>query len=100
MKMVDNKSWYKKLGIAMNEADFQKKCETVYGEEGTRLANAIRLSAKNLPGLQFKIIETALFHASASWPPSSFPRGPALKATRHKGRPLGVLPLRQVAFLV
>ena len=26
MKMVDNKSWYKKLGIAMNEAEFRKKC--------------------------------------------------------------------------
>lgn len=64
MKMVDNKSWYKKLGIAMNEADYQKKCETVYGEAGTRLAEAIRPTAKDLPDLQFKIIEIPMFHAS------------------------------------
>ena len=64
MKMVDNKSWYKKLGIAMNEADFRKKCETVYGEAGTRLAEAIRPTAKDLPDLQFKVIEIPMFHAS------------------------------------
>ena len=64
MKMVDNKSWYKKMGIAMNEADYQKKCETVYGEVGTRLAEAIRPTAKDLPDLQFKMIEVPMFHAS------------------------------------
>ena len=64
MKMVDNKSWYKKLGIAMNEADYRKKCETVYGEAGTRLAEAIRPTAKDLPDLQFKMIEIPMFHAS------------------------------------
>ncbi|MBR0172620.1 MAG: carboxylesterase/lipase family protein [Lachnospiraceae bacterium] len=64
MKMVDNKSWYKNLGIVMNEADYQKKCETVYGEEGTRLAEVIRPLAKDLPDLQFKMIEIPMFHAS------------------------------------
>ncbi len=64
MKMVDNRSWYKKLGIAVNEADYQKKCMTVYGEEGTRLAEAIRPAAKDLPDLQFKMIEIPMFHAS------------------------------------
>ena len=64
MKMVDNKSWYKKLGIAMNEADYRKKCETVYGEAGTHLAEAIRPTAKDLPDLQFKMIEIPMFHAS------------------------------------
>ena len=64
MKRVDNKSWYKKLGIVTNEADFQKKCETVYGEAGTRLAETIRPSAKDLPDLQFKMIEIPMFHAS------------------------------------
>ncbi|MBQ8162689.1 MAG: carboxylesterase/lipase family protein [Clostridia bacterium] len=64
MKMVDNKSWYKKLGIAMNEADFQKKCETVYGEAGTRLAEAVRPTTKDLPDLQFKMIKIPMFHAS------------------------------------
>ena len=64
MKMVDNKSWYKRLGIAMTEADFKKKCETVYGGAGTRVAEAIRPTAKDLPDLQFKMIEIPLFHAS------------------------------------
>ena len=64
MKMVDNQSWYKNLGIVMNEADYQKKCATVYGEEGTRLAEAIRPLAKDLPDLQFKMIEIPMFHAS------------------------------------
>ena len=64
MKMVDNRSWYKKLGIALNEADYRKKCETVYGEAGTRLAEALRPTAKDLPDLQFKMIEIPMFHAS------------------------------------
>lgn len=40
------------------------KCRTVYGEAGTRLAEAIRPAAKDLPDLQFKMIEIPMFHAS------------------------------------
>ena len=91
MKMVDNQSWYKNLGIVMNEADYQKKCATVYGEEGTRLAEAIRPLAKDLPDLQFKMIEIPMFHASVLKTLEHFSAG-----TNAYGYRMNYVPAREV----
>lgn len=63
-KMVDNRSWYKSLGVVTKEADFSENCLNRYGVEGLRLAEALRKEYPSLTELQFKMMETP-FHATA-----------------------------------
>ena len=64
LKMVDNRSWYKSLGIATKEADFRKNCLQRYGPEGLRFAEELRKGYPNLIQMQFKMMET-FFHVMA-----------------------------------
>ena len=63
MKMVDNKSWYKGLGIVTKEANFHEKCLKAYGPEGVQFANELRKEYQSLTEMQFKMME-APFHAT------------------------------------
>ena len=64
LEMVNNKSWYKALGIANNESDFQKQTAEKYGEEGLLLAEELRKTYPNVVDVQFKMIKC--FHVGAS----------------------------------
>lgn len=64
LAMVNNKSWYKSLGIVSKEAAFQDKCLQRYGEVGLRFAKELRKEYPNLIQMQFKMMET-FFHVMA-----------------------------------
>ena len=64
LKMVDNKSWYKGLGIAVKESDFREKCFKEYGETGIILADELCKHYKTLTEMQFKMLEMP-FHVTA-----------------------------------
>ncbi|HHU96403.1 MAG TPA: carboxylesterase family protein [Petrimonas sp.] len=64
LEMVNNKSWYKALGIANNESDFQKQTAEKYGEEGLLLAEELRKTYPNVVDVQFKMMEM-FFHVGA-----------------------------------
>ena len=64
LKMINNKSWYKGLGIATKEEDFQKKYLQDYGQEGLRLAKEMGQQYENLIERQFKMMEIP-FHVTA-----------------------------------
>lgn len=64
LKMVDNKSWYKGLGIETKEGDFHKKCLRLYGTDGLRFAEELRKQYPDLIQMQFKMMET-FFHVMA-----------------------------------
>ena len=64
LKMVNNKSWYKGLGIAVKEPDFLEKCLKQYGEAGVILADKLKKQYPSLVEMQFKMMEMP-FHATA-----------------------------------
>lgn len=64
LKMIDNKSWYKGLGIETKEADFLGKCLREFGAEGILLAQELRKEYKSLTEMQFKLMEL-MFHVTA-----------------------------------
>lgn len=64
LKMIDNKSWYKGLGIITEEENFKEKCLREYGSEGVRLAKELRKQYKSLTEIQFKMMELP-FHVTA-----------------------------------
>ncbi|HHW94623.1 MAG TPA: carboxylesterase family protein [Mogibacterium sp.] len=63
MKMVDNKSWYKALGIATKEEKFNKNCLRLYGSDGLILAEELRKKHPELIDMQFKMMEMP-FHVT------------------------------------
>ncbi len=64
LKMVDNKSWYKGLGIAAKDTDFREKCRQDYGEEGIQLSAELSKQYPSLTEMQFKMMEMP-FHVTA-----------------------------------
>lgn len=64
LAMVNNKSWYKGLGIVSKEENFRATCLQRYGEEGLRLAEELKKQYPNLIERQFKMME-APFHVTA-----------------------------------
>lgn len=64
LEMVNNKSWYKGLGIAVKEPDFLEKCLKQYGEAGVSLADELKKQYPSLVEMQFKMMEMP-FHATA-----------------------------------
>lgn len=63
-KMVDNKSWYKALGIVRKEAGFSESCIKSYGLDGLKLAKELRKTNPGLTQMQFKMMEMP-FHVTA-----------------------------------
>ncbi len=64
LKMVDNKTWHKSLGIVSTKETLQEKALRVYGSEGVRLLGELQPEAKSVQDQQFKLIELVMFHSS------------------------------------
>ncbi len=64
LKMVDNKTWHKSLGIVNTREALQEKAQRAYGTEGVRLLNELEPEAKSVQNQQFKLIELVMFHSS------------------------------------
>lgn len=64
LKMVDNKSWHKSLGIVSTEEALEKKAKNTYGEDGIRLLIELKSEARSIQDQQFKLIELVMFHSS------------------------------------
>ncbi|MGI6690800.1 MAG: carboxylesterase family protein [Christensenellales bacterium] len=64
LAMVNNKSWYKGLGIVTKEEVFREKCLQLYGEEGLHFANELQKQYPSLIEMQFRMMETP-FHVTA-----------------------------------
>ncbi len=64
LEMVNNRSWYTGLGIAVRENEFLQTCRSAFGTEGLRLAEELRKEYQDLIKLQFKMREMP-FHATA-----------------------------------
>jgi len=63
-KMIDNKFWYKAMGIATEEADFRKKYLENCGPEEVSAVEELRKKYTTLAEVQFKLIEM-LYHITA-----------------------------------
>ncbi len=64
LKMVDNKTWHKSLGIVSTGEALQEKAMRVYGADGVRLLHELEPEAKSIQDQQFKLIELVMFHSS------------------------------------
>lgn len=64
LEMVNNRSWYKGLGIVKNETDFKKQTAKKYGAEGLLLAEELHKKYPDVVKVQFKMMEM-FFHVGA-----------------------------------
>ncbi len=63
MEMINNKSWYKGLGIVTKEEVFNRKCKDFYGEIGSKMAAEFKKEGFSITGIQFKMHELP-FHST------------------------------------
>ena len=64
LEMINNKSWYRGLGITTKEKDFRRHTLEKYGEEGLFLAEELHKKYSDIAKVQFKMLEM-FFHVRA-----------------------------------
>lgn len=65
LSMIEIPMWYKRMGIATNEADFSSTTERLYGHYAKLMADALRPESQNVTDLQIKMMELLMFHGAS-----------------------------------
>ncbi|HHT25444.1 MAG TPA: carboxylesterase family protein [Clostridiaceae bacterium] len=64
LEMINNKSWYRGLGITTKETNFREHILNKYGQDGLILADELRKKYQDITKVQFKMMEM-FFHVTA-----------------------------------
>lgn len=67
LSMIEIPMWYRRMGIAATEKEFERVVGDLYGDHSRRIAAALRPEATDLPDLQVKMMELLVFHSATGW---------------------------------